>query len=211
MAFHIRPITTEDEKQISEHMSTIFRRDEPLSCSLGLADKLTQKSAWTRKNNSKQEFSLVAVDELSNIVGVCLNIFKQRNNPETHFKSTNSELQKIVDFIDYIDKEADVFSKCPDVNGIILIHILSVAPAWRGKGIAKQLLIETRKIANALDAQLLQMDCSSYYSAQLALKLNFCCIYKKKYADYCVDGTPVFLVEQPHEEIGIYVQHTKEQ
>ncbi|KAK5643355.1 hypothetical protein RI129_007200 [Pyrocoelia pectoralis] len=207
MAFRIRLATVGDREKISEHVREFFRRDEPLSRYLKLSELCDKKEDKPPEENKKQEVSVVATDEFSNIIGVSLNELVHKDDPNVPFTCSNSEIQKIVDLIDHIEGIVDVFNKYPNVNSVLHIHVLSVAPTWRRKNLAAELINETRKIANQVSASLIQMECTSYYSAQLALKLNFHCIYQKKYTDYLVNGKQMFFPEHPHEEIGVYVQH----
>lgn len=56
----------------------------------------------------------------------------------------NTKFRNIVRLLDEADVQADVFGRFPDVDAYIDIKILSVHPAWRGRGIAKQLLGRSR-------------------------------------------------------------------
>lgn len=92
----------------------------------------------------KDEVSLLAITDSGNIIGVSLNCLIQRNAVEEEFIVKDPKFSKILGLLNYVDKEADVFGRCPDVDKVILVEILSVDGSWRGQGIAKKLMNQTR-------------------------------------------------------------------
>ncbi|CAH1390087.1 unnamed protein product [Nezara viridula] len=103
------------------------------------------------------------------------------------------------DLIDKIDIEADIFGRFPDVDKLIEIRVVSVDEAYRGQGIAKALLDETKRIACENGFQMIKTDATSHFTALAVSKLGYKCIYTLNYADYKdEDGKVIFTPEAPH-------------
>lgn len=65
-------------------------------------------------------------------------------NPENELKITDEKFTKIVRLLDKTALESDVFQKFPDSDKAVTVKIISVDGAYRGQGIAKELLNKTR-------------------------------------------------------------------
>ncbi|KAK5643356.1 hypothetical protein RI129_007201 [Pyrocoelia pectoralis] len=201
--YHVKLATEEDSEQIWEYTKKFFFPDEPLFQFLGL-DQCISKDSFPTGGEERFSF-IIAVDAYCNIIAICKIKLIKRDDPEVNLKSDNPKLQKIFDFIHYIDKEGDLFRKYPNVDQVLQVMRLSVDTSWRRRGVAQNLIMKVREIASNLDVPLIRMECSSYYSAQLALKMNFQCVYKKPYEEYLEHGKPIFSPEYPHKELGVYV------
>lgn len=60
------------------------------------------------------------------------------------------------------------------------------------------------EIARALNIRIIRSECSSFFSAKIMQKMGSTKIYSLTYADYKENGEPIFSVQPPHTEMGIY-------
>jgi GNAT superfamily N-acetyltransferase len=58
----------------------------------------------------------------------------------------NPKFRKILKFLAFVDRRADVFGKFPEISKLLEINMVAVADNWRGKGIATALLDRTRSV-----------------------------------------------------------------
>nr|CAD7442250.1 unnamed protein product [Timema bartmani] len=155
--------------------------------------------------------SLGAFSSSGKLVGVSLNGSNEPGHiPEMEAKvvnCTNSKFQKILNLLTCVEKEADVFTRFPDVHKILEVRILAVDEAWGGRGIGTKLLDMSRQIAIQNGFPLFRVDCTSHYSARAVAKLGLSCIYTLLYKDHKnQDGSPVFNPAHPHNEVKTYVE-----
>ncbi|KAB0799473.1 hypothetical protein PPYR_07353 [Photinus pyralis] len=202
--FYVRLATDADNDEIWEFSKKFYFKDEPLNNFLRLHECI-ERDSFPIVCDKDRNFFLLAVDQLSNIIAICKIELIKRDDAKTATKCANVQYQKILDFIEYIDREGDLFNKFPQVEQVLQIKRLSVDTAWRRRSVAQNIIMKIRELATAMNIQLIRMECTSYYSAQLAIKMNFQCFYRKKYTDYQKDGKPIFSPEYPHEEVGVYV------
>nr|CAD7463447.1 unnamed protein product [Timema tahoe] len=155
--------------------------------------------------------SLGAFSSSGKLVGVSLNGSNEPGHiPEMEVKvvnCTNPKFQKILNLLTCVEKEADVFTRFPDVHKILEVRILAVDEAWGGRGIGTKLLDMSRQIAIQNGFPLFRVDCTSHYSARAVAKLGLSCIYTLLYKDHKnQDGSPVFNPAHPHNEVKTYVE-----
>lgn len=146
--YNIRTIGKEDTEKVLAFLRTFFFRDEPLNVDIKLLEDeqtcpdLEEFSLKAIKDN----VSLMAITDSGKIIGVSLNGLIERNiaADDDDLDVTDPKFSKILGLLNYVDKEANVFERYPDVNKMILVEILSVDGSWRGQGIAKKLMNKTR-------------------------------------------------------------------
>ncbi|KAK9738015.1 Acetyltransferase (GNAT) family [Popillia japonica] len=208
--YNIRTIGKEDTEKVLAFLRTFFFRDEPLNVDIKLLEDeqtcpdLEEFSLKAIKDN----VSLMAITDSGKIIGVSLNGLIERNiaADDDDLDVTDPKFSKILGLLNYVDKEANVFERYPDVNKMILVEILSVDGSWRGQGIAKKLMNKTRDLAREQGVKLMRVDCTSHFSAKAIARLGFECIYRLKYEDYKENGRAVFDPEAPHKEVTVYIQ-----
>lgn len=61
-----------------------------------------------------------------------------------NFECTDAKFSKIVSLLDYVATESDPFKIYSGIDKAMTVKILSVDGSFRGKGIAKDLMIKTR-------------------------------------------------------------------
>ncbi|GJQ86084.1 putative acetyltransferase (GNAT) family protein [Trypoxylus dichotomus] len=146
--YHISTIDYRYHEGVIEFLRRFFFRDEPLNVSVRLLDQDTSTCPELEEysvKTMKDGMSVMATSSFGQIIGVCLNgIIRRRNDGEKEDESSNPKFCKIIKFLQYIEKESDVFGKYPEISKILCVKILSVDRAWRGRGIAKELMDKTR-------------------------------------------------------------------
>lgn len=94
--------------------------------------------------------SLIAVGSNGDVVGACLNgCHKLGDVQQMEAQAdicTNPKYRQILQFLAFLDRQADVFGKFPEISKVLEIHIVAVDSNWRGKGIATALLDRTRSV-----------------------------------------------------------------
>lgn len=208
--YDILPATPEDKEEIINFLREFFFRDEPLNKCSRLISEESPVCA------DLENFSLAELDNGLNlkavyngkIIGVSLNSLIERGYLEKEDKHnvTDRKFSKIYRLLSQVAKESDVFAKFTDCDKGMTVKILSVNGAFRGQGIAKELMNKTRDMARNLGCGFMSVDCSSHFTALALKKLGFELHYTLKYSDFKEDGQVVFKPEPPHEACTVYVQ-----
>uniref|UniRef100_A0A1Y1KBC8 aralkylamine N-acetyltransferase n=1 Tax=Photinus pyralis TaxID=7054 RepID=A0A1Y1KBC8_PHOPY len=195
--YEIKTITNADSDALLGHLRKFFFKDEPLNVAVQLIEY---------ENSTCPEL------ERYSLKRVCLNgtiTSTISNEAETEEDDCeNVKFSKVRSFLNYCGKEGTkaIAQRYPDVEKIMFVKIISTDTAWRGKGIAKELMDRTRKIGRERGYGLIRVDCSSYFSARAVARLGFECVYELKYKDYIENGQPIFQTEHPHLSFTVYVQ-----
>ncbi|KAL1505414.1 hypothetical protein ABEB36_004986 [Hypothenemus hampei] len=143
--YEIIVTTMDDEEAILNFLRKTFFKDEPLNKFLELISNENPQCIDLEKFALKDldnGLNLKAVHN-GNIIGVSLNALLTKGYYSDDFKVTDPKFSKIVRLLDRITIESDVFSRFPDCKKAITVKILSVDGAYRGQGIAKELINKT--------------------------------------------------------------------
>ncbi|XP_050299236.1 arylalkylamine N-acetyltransferase 1-like isoform X2 [Anthonomus grandis grandis] len=203
--------TASDKEDILNFLREFFFRDEPLNKYLDLINENNPRCKdleYFSTKNIDNGLNLKAIHN-GKIIGVCLNDLLKRGylqDPPDEHEITDPKFSKIVRMLGKVEVESDIFSKFPDSDTAMTTKILTVNNAYRGQGIAKELLNKTREMAKELGAGFMSVDCTSHFTALALKKLGFECIYTLRYADHKENGEVVFKPEPPHESVTVYVQ-----
>lgn len=108
--------------------------------------------------------------------------------------------------MDYIDEHFNIFDLYPDMDVVLDGKIVSVNSNYRGLGIAGRLTEHTLQYMKDHRIKLMQVLCSSHYSARVMEKINFHEVYRLNYCDYKVNGEVVFTPALPHTSARILVK-----
>ncbi|KAK4886710.1 hypothetical protein RN001_002981 [Aquatica leii] len=209
--YEIRAATENDSEAIVYHLRKFFFKDEPLNVAVELTNSEKSSCEELESYSLKsicEGTSLMAITSSNYVIGVCLNANVSKNEICEEEKAICPKFAMVKKFLDYSGNEGTkaISKQFPNVDKIMLVKIVSTDSAWRGKGIAKELLDKSRKIGQQLGYGLMRVDCSSYYSAKAVARLGFQCVYELKYEDYKENGQPVFKTKEPHSAFSVYVQ-----
>lgn len=108
--------------------------------------------------------------------------------------------------MEYVDQHYSTFNLYPEIGEFLDAKILSINSNYRGYGIAGKLMERTIQYMREHQIKVLQMLCSSHYSARVCEKLGFKKVYVLPFADYKVNGENPILPAEPHKAIQILVQ-----
>lgn len=89
-----------------------------------------------------------AVSSNGDLIGVVLNnltyrVDREKNNENDEDTKDNTKFNIITEFLDKVEREADVFQKFPNVDRVMDIKIISVDESFRGQGVCKALIDKT--------------------------------------------------------------------
>jgi len=97
--------------------------------------------------------SLIAVGPNGDVVGACINGCHEPGDVQQMEADAdvcpNPKFRKILKFLAFVDRRADVFGKFPEISKLLEINMVAVDDSWRGKGIATALLDRTRSVQHS--------------------------------------------------------------
>lgn len=90
---------------------------------------------------------------------------------------------------------------------IFELRIMSVDGAYRGQGVAQQLLMHSQKLAAVAGHTVLKGEATGLFSQKILLSDQFVAVNEVLYASKVnADGTPMFPVQAPHESLKIMIK-----
>lgn len=108
--------------------------------------------------------------------------------------------------MEYIDERYSTFNLYRDIDTFLDAKILTVNTNYRGYGIAGMLMERTMQYMRDNKIQVIQVFCSSHYSARVCEKMGFKKVFVQPFIDYVVNGENPILPEAPHTSIQILVR-----
>ncbi|XP_019893725.2 arylalkylamine N-acetyltransferase 1 isoform X1 [Musca domestica] len=208
-SYTVEYVTQDDAEAVLEMLKTFFFKDEPLNTFLNLGEckELEEYSVKCIKDGC----SFKAVAKNGEIIGVFLNALMHRPAadvvPEASAESCqHPKFKKILQLMDYIEGDFNVFDLYPGTNTILDGKILSVNTNYRGLGIAGRLTERTLDYMREHKIPVMHVLCSSHYSARVMEKLGFHEVYRLNYCDYKVNNEAVLRPEPPHVAARILVK-----
>ncbi|XP_023290983.2 arylalkylamine N-acetyltransferase 1 isoform X1 [Lucilia cuprina] len=209
LPYTVECVKPEDSEKVVEMLKAFFFKDEPLNTYLNLGEckELEEYSVKCIKDGC----SYKAVTKSGEIIGVFLNALMHRPVPNAeHEKSADScdhpKFRKVLQLMDFIEEDFNVFDLYPGTDVIMDGKILSVNSNYRGLGIAGRLTESTLDYMREHKIPVMHVLCSSHYSARVMEKLGFHEVYRLNYADYKVDNEVVFAPGEPHLTARILVK-----
>ncbi|CAG9861170.1 unnamed protein product [Phyllotreta striolata] len=207
LAYEIKPVTEENRQEITDFLRTVFFKEEPLNAYLELITEENQACP------TLEEFTLRHLDDGVNlmavrnneIIGICLCVAVEKGVTEP-FDCENEKYNKIVEVLDYAERQCDPFEVYPECVRGVAVQVISVKESCTGRGIAAHLIREACKIAGERKFEFMNITCTGLYSAKLAAKLNFDLKYTLNYSDYQRNGIVVFKPQLPHTSINVYLK-----
>lgn len=118
----------------------------------------------------------------------------------------DDRLKTLVIFIETIAGKFDMWSAYPDAKQCLDANSLSVDESARGLGIAKALTERSMEYGRLNGYHLIQMSCSSKFSAMVCERLEMDRLFAIKFDDYKVNGEVVLRPDAPHTENVVYVK-----
>ncbi|XP_031638698.1 dopamine N-acetyltransferase isoform X3 [Contarinia nasturtii] len=205
----VEVVQEEDTEEILSMLKTYFFKDEPMNEYLKMGDCVELEKYTTKSIGEKCSFK--ALNSRGEIIGVAMNGIVKKPKPDQPFHSYAAEckhqqFKKILTLMEYIDHQYSTFNLYPDIEKFLDATILSVNANYRGYGVAGKLMEKTMQFMREQKITVIQMLCSSYYSARVCEKMGFKKVYVLPFADYKVDGENPILPKEPHTAIQILVQ-----
>ena len=112
--------------------------------------------------------------------------------------------------MDCIESKFSVFDVFPEVDVVLDGKILSVDSSYRGKGIANELTRLTLEYMRDNQIPLMNVLCSSHFSAQLMKKLNFESVFVMPFSEYVDDnGDQVLKPDHPHVQAEVMIKRVE--
>lgn len=202
----IRAATEGDARSIHNFENFFFHNCEPL--------ELSHPESGHKNNNFEElrkliidGYVLIAVEE-SNLVGILIAGKMENENLDESEAASIEEPKRadILNFLAFIKRKAN-FGERFKVNEYFHIHIVSVHPFYRGRKIAMKLFQSSFALAKFKNYQLITVDCTSFYSAKIAERLDMECISTVTYQEYNnYIGKPLFIPSPPHVEIKSFAK-----
>lgn len=149
--YEIQIATEADKESILEFLQTFFFKDEPLNSYLKLITDEHPRCIDLEKFSLKEINNGLNLKAVHNgkIIGVSLNGILERRwiDKSDSFKCDDDKFSIILGLLDRVARESDPFKKYPGCDKAMTVKILSVDGAYRGKGIAKELMAKTRYVS----------------------------------------------------------------
>ena len=145
--YQVKPVLPPDHENVIDFLRRFFFRDEPLNVSVNLVDseELTCSALEQfSRETLNEDLSLMAVSSSGRLVGVCLSGIINRGEKMTGGEVDDRKFSTILTFLKDVDERMNIFEKYGELDEILCMKILSVDNAWRGRGIGRELLDETR-------------------------------------------------------------------
>ncbi|XP_053681713.1 uncharacterized protein LOC128732481 [Sabethes cyaneus] len=154
--YRVQDLPDDRVDEAIEHMKTFFLRDEPMCSSVGLDKDPVALEEFSQmwQTIAKQRVAIVCFREGSDeIVGLNMLTVVSRSESSKQLKFESVGLQTVYDSYVGMLKQADLFEKY-GVEHYLSAWGLSVAPKYRGRGIATELLRARIPICRALGFRL---------------------------------------------------------
>ncbi|XP_022826742.1 uncharacterized protein LOC111356567 [Spodoptera litura] len=207
--FHIRKIESKDKERVIDFLRKYFLRDEPMSQAVKLINGPDDRCVEAEQSVSSaidEGFSLSAVDENEELVGVVINATMHRDDTgckEAAENCGNPKFRRILAVLMYMREKSQLWEKVPSsCNMVMDLTMASVHPNWRKRRVMEALAKESECIAKKVHACAIRMDATSFYSGRAAERLGYKSIYAIKYAD--IPDAP--LPKLPHIEARVYMK-----
>lgn len=115
-------------------------------------------------------------------------------------------MKEIHTLFEYVGQQHSTFKLYPDIDELLEAKMLSVNSNYRGYGIAGKLVDRTMQYMRDHQIKVIQIVCSSHFSALVCKKMGFKMVYALSYVDYKVNGGNPILPAAPHKAVQIFVQ-----
>lgn len=179
--------------------------------SLGLGEcKELEYFCW---KNICDRLSFKAIDSHGKCLGVVINGICDRESgdgqaDDDSIYRKHEKFYRIIKLTEALDRQVNIFGRHSNINSYVEGKVLSVDGDYRGLGIACQLIRRTLDEIGVRNLPLMVIQCSSFYSAKVMIKMGFSKIASIRYEDFYLDGRQAMAPKDPHKEITAFVKWT---
>lgn len=147
----------------------------------------------------------MAIDTGNNnqIVGTMVQRIVKRDETDTWVAPTEGSFKTIVDFLDHVQRKFDPWSSFTDIESYMDLKMASVHQKYRGNQISSQMLHFTTEFMRRENIPVATAIATSIYSRNILEQEHYKAVFEMKYADYKVDGKPVFETEKIHTGVAV--------
>ena len=155
--------------------------------------------------------SCLAFNDQNEIVGLCLNkiAFKDSSKNIVGFedvvKYKNIFMNKILEFMDVLYENVDLFQEDDSIEKVLILHMICVSEEFKGHGISSQMMKWSEIQAKSHDISLLTAETTGIASAKIFQKADFQKVKELSYDDYQdPNGEKIFANLHPHKSCIIW-------
>lgn len=127
--------------------------------------------------------SFVVYDVQTNeLVGLCLNEIKYRNDPHP-VEEPNEKLKYILELLDHMHDKINLFDQF-QTNALLHMFIVNVHPKYRGHGLSSQMILASIEHAKTLNLGGAYAEATNLYSLTPFQQHGFLVYHRLKYLEY---------------------------
>jgi arylalkylamine N-acetyltransferase len=205
----IRAACRSDLSLVHCFLNTYFHDTDPLESShIDKTDKMKVDDAFVL-SCIECETTLMAFEDgklVAVLIAGSIDVTEPERNLECAKGIDSPKIADILRFLSYIEEKAD-FCRRLGVSSSLHIHIVSVHPAYQGRGIAKQLFKVCMSNGSVKKFPALSIDCSNIFMAKIADEFGMTCISTVTYEEYNQHTKKeLFVPKEPNLEIKSYAK-----
>nr|XP_049707400.1 uncharacterized protein LOC110382457 [Helicoverpa armigera] len=189
----IQDLTEDLHEAAIDLLTKYFMRDEPPCKYIGIQNYPTAvkelQNLW--RTPLKENLSLVCVEDNDEqpprIVGVNVLTVVCKEDKEEAFQTDDKIWAQLFGAVELVSKSVDVFQSY-QVDKYLTAYGLVVDPAWRGCGVAKELLVARIPLCKALGIKVTATVFTAAASQAVAKKAGFIDLYEITYEELAKKG-----------------------
>lgn len=210
MNISYRTATVDDRDKLVELLTKHFYPNEPFNCGWVNDDPVPEDLEFILACVGEGT-SFIATDEArSAIVGACITGVDEASSTqallEEALQTTNEKWSQYLRLYALFDTDANIFQRF-SVEKTFHVHCLTVDRDYRGRSIATKLVEASLEKAKFLGHKMCSINCSSIYTAQIAVKLKMECIGELAMDDMRDEkGDRLIFPPPPHTHVRTYAK-----
>lgn len=199
-----------DRAELAELFEKFYFPNEPFNCGWIDNDPVPEDIVLTLKALGEGT-SIVAVDHDKNIiVGACITGVDDGTSQQAMLdeanQTSNAKWAQYLRLYARLDNEANFYERF-NVDKLFHVHGLSVNGDYRGRSIATKLVQKSFEMAATLGHKICTINCSSFYTEQIAMKLKMECMNELAMDDIKNEkGERLVYSSPPHTHIRTYAK-----
>lgn len=168
----------------------------------------------------RDNLSYKAIDTNGNCVGVSLNAIgrvaaeelgedssAQPDDQDDHqIYQKHEKFYRIIKLTEALEAKVNLPGRFPELRDYVDAKVICVDAKYRGLNIAGQLVTRIFEEMIIRGLPLISIQCSSYYSARVMIKLGFQLIATIPYKDFLINGEQAIKPKSPHTEISGFIK-----